>query len=100
MFSTITNLFPLRRARLVGRLLGHKGPVTTLAISPNGKLLASGGTQPYGLQNEANPVTSRRRWSEDMGYGDQKGAANPAAALPRERPSQLRCMGHSPKRIL
>jgi WD40 repeat protein len=42
MFSVIERLFQTR-SRLLATLHGHKGPIISLAISPNGKFLASGG---------------------------------------------------------
>jgi len=43
-FSTIyAHLLNFRRTRLLAEFNGHKGPVISLAISPNGKILASGG---------------------------------------------------------
>jgi WD40 repeat protein len=43
MLSTIVD-FILKRPRLITELRGHSGPVITMAISSNRRLLASGGT--------------------------------------------------------
>jgi WD40 repeat protein len=45
-FSTIyAFLSSFRHTRLLAEFHGHGGPVISLAISPNGKMLASGGRQ-------------------------------------------------------
>lgn len=50
-FSMIyTYLSNLRRTRLIAELNGHGGPVISLAISPDGKMLASGGRQQGSVQ--------------------------------------------------
>ena len=43
MLSTIVD-FILKRPRLIRELRGHSGPVISMAMSSNRKLLASGGT--------------------------------------------------------
>ena len=53
--STIyAHLLNFRSTRLLTELNGHSGPVISLAISPNGKMLASGGRQHVSCLKQLN----------------------------------------------
>ena len=94
MFSVVKNLF-CTRSRLLATLHGHKGPIIGLAISPNGKFLASRGK--WSLVNIKGKCWDKRRHRWCNGLGFENGETNhyPPAAFQRKKPGLVCLLGHS-----
>jgi WD40 repeat protein len=69
MYDMVSSLFQSRGPySLAARLHGHSKGIYSLAISPKGDLLASGGTYDSEIpRHDMNQFASRRRWCPNMG---------------------------------